>query len=105
MKVKELIDYLSKKDPSEEVFSIILTKAFVPISGDETLRDTDWLEILNVFRSENAEEDLSEAFSEAYNNVLRDYFCDNCCEYDYDTKNIGNEGNYCKHCGEEDEIS
>lgn len=106
IKVKALIDYLSKKDPDEEVFSILFTKDFVPISGEKDLQYHDWIDILNTFRSENAEEDLSEAFSEAYNNVLRDYFCDNCCEYDYDTKNIGNEGNYCKRCGEEqDEVS
>lgn len=106
IKVKALIDYLSKKDPDEEVFSILLSKDYVPISGDEPLRDTDWLEILNVFRSDNAQDELSEAFSEAYNDVLRDYFCDNCCEYDYQTKNVGYEGSRCKSCGEEeDEVS
>ena len=106
MKVKELITYLSKKDPDEEVFSILLCKDFVPVIGDKPLQDSDWLAILNGIRSDTAEQDLSEAFSEAYNDVLIDYFCDNCCEYDYATKNIGDEGNYCKGCGEEqDEVS
>ena len=74
--------------------------------GDKPLQDSDWLAILNGIRSDTAEQDLSEAFSEAYNDVLIDYFCDNCCEYDYDTKNIGDEGNYCKGCGEaKDEVS
>jgi hypothetical protein len=106
MKVKDLIERLEKLDPNDRVFSILLTREFVPISGDEPLRESDWDKILSLFMRGFDEDGLSDAFSNSYNDILLDYFCDSCCEYDYETKDIGDEGNYCKNCGEEqDEVS
>jgi hypothetical protein len=100
-KVKDLIAYLSKLDQEDLVRVFIIEKADVNFVG--TIKDEDWGKILDASYSEYGEQIISEKFSEAIHEVLGEYYCDSCSDYDYETMRIDDE-DLCRACGEESEV-
>lgn len=98
--VKELIAYLSTLDGEDFVYGLIYDRTDVEsMTGLEKIDSEHWLNILDKMRVDFGEGQVYDGLSEAIGEVIGEFACDECGNYDYNVIE-----STCQECGEEKEV-